>query len=94
MEIFNRSIALGPVYVCTCCLQTWFKMPVHNAKEIKFVNQSEEQMFKKCQIGYTSVDNIEWIYNSCRNAISKLKPPKLSIYNKMGFPPKPPELDL
>ena len=49
------------------------------AKGIKFANQNEEQMFKKCQIEYSSVDNIEGICNSCRNAISKLKPPKSSI---------------
>ena len=94
LDIFNTSIALGPVYVCTCCLQTWFKTSVHNTKNIKFANKKEEEMFKKCQAGWTSVNNIEWICNSCRNAVSKLKPPKLSTYNKLGFPPRPPELEL
>ena len=41
------------MYVSTCCLETWLKSAVHNAKEIKFANQNEEQMFKKCQIRYT-----------------------------------------
>ena len=42
LDIFNISIALGPVYVCTYCLQTWFKTSVHNTKNIKFANK------KKC----------------------------------------------
>ena len=23
LKIFNNNVTLGPVYVCTCCLQTW-----------------------------------------------------------------------
>ena len=75
-------------------MQTWFKTSVHNTKNIKFANKKEEEILKKCQVGWTSVNNIEWICNSCRISISKLKPPKLSTYNKLGFPPRPPELEL
>ena len=45
LDIFNVSIGLGPVYVYTCCLQTWFKTSVHNAKNIKFANKKEEEIF-------------------------------------------------
>ena len=31
LQIFNRSVAEGPTYVCTCCQQLWFKHTVMNA---------------------------------------------------------------
>ena len=41
----------------------------------------------------TSIDNTEWICSTCHKRTNG-DIPKLSIYNKMGFPKKPPELQL
>ena len=40
------------------------------------------------------IDNVEWICITCCKDISDGNIPKLSIYNKMGFPSKPLELQL
>ena len=40
------------------------------------------------------MDNKEWTCRSCRESIKDGRIPKLSIENKMGFPPKLKKLDL
>ena len=94
LKIFNDSIAHGPIYVCTCCIQTWFKCSVHNIKDVRFSHTHEREIFETCRVGWKSVNNNEWICNTCRNAIRKAMIPKLSVYNKLGFPTQPPELKL
>ena len=47
-----------------------------------------------CQVGWKSVNYIKWIYHTFRTAIGEARFPKLSIYNKLGFPGQPPELKL
>ena len=94
LEIFNTSIAEGPVYVCTCCQQVWFKHSIVNIKEICFKNDDERRMFETCRTKYVSKDDKEWSCKTCRNAVKDGKIPKLSVQNKMGFPPIPPELNL
>lgn len=42
--------------------------------------------------GLKSVDDIEWVCNTCYNSIKACKVPALAVVNGMGFPPKPPEL--
>ena len=51
-------------------------------------------MFETCRTKYVSKDKKEWICKTCRNAIKDGKIPKLSVANKMGFLPIPPELKL
>ena len=94
LQIFNDSIAAGPIFVCTCCHQTWFRHSVYDVQNIRLSNKEEENMFKKCRTGYISKDNKEWICRACRIAVKERRVPKLSIYNKMGFPDVPPELDI
>ena len=50
--------------------------------------------FHICCVGYKSYNDIEWICHTCRTAVLEYRIPKLSIYNKLGFPPQPPELKL
>ena len=94
LHIFNESIAKGPLYVCTCCQQIWFKHSVLNIEEIYLKNDDERTMFETCRTKYVSKDNKEWICKTCRNAVKDGKIPKLSIENKMGFPLIPPDLKL
>jgi hypothetical protein len=41
-----------------------------------------------------SVENTEWICNTCYALIKENKTPKLSVLNGLAWPPKPKELDL
>jgi hypothetical protein len=44
--------------------------------------------------GKTSVDNKQWLCNTCIDSLKSGKVPKLAVVNGMMFPPKPPELEL
>ncbi len=43
---------------------------------------------------YKSEGDTEWICKTCNQNLLKGEVPKMSVYNKMGFPAKPPELHL
>ena len=54
----------------------------------------KEECFETCRRKYVSKDDKEWICETCRNVVKDGKIPKLSVQNKMGFPPIPPGLNL
>ena len=87
---FHSDIAIGPLYVCSCCHQTWFKKSV---SMLKNTHISAESKRLHCT-DFTSVGNEEWICHTCLSALRENKPPKLSIANGMKWPDKPPELNL
>ena len=86
---FHSSIAVGPLFVCTCCHQTWFRKGVCMLKNINLPTNSSLYCTK-----FTSVNDEEWICHTCMGAIRDGKVPKLSAANGMKWPEKPPELDL
>ena len=94
LNIFNTKTAEGPVYVCTCCQQLWFKHSVFNVDEIYLKTENEKATFNTCRTNFVSKCGKEWICKTCRNSVKEGKIPKLSIKNKMGFPQLPPELQL
>ena len=94
LNIFNSSIAEGPVYVCTCCEQIWFRHSVFNVNEITLKTNDERTTFNTCRTEYVSKDGKEWICKTCRNSIKQGKIPRLSLQNRMGFPKLPPQLKL
>ena len=54
---FHKMIAQGPLYICTCCDQLWYKHGVVNANKLRESNPNIcEYLCNK-----TSVDNIEWV---------------------------------
>ncbi|MCG8076810.1 MAG: AAA family ATPase [Candidatus Thiodiazotropha taylori] len=87
---FHRNIATGPIFVCTCCHQTWFQKSVSALKRT-FLSAT-------CISNYCtkliSVNNEEWICHTCLSLLKDGKVPKLSVANGMKWPDKPPELDL
>ena len=89
IEPFHSSIAVGPLYVCTCCHQTWFRKGVCMLKNINLPTSSRLYCTK-----FISVNDAEWICHTCIGAIRDGKVPKLSVANGMKWPDKPPELDL
>ena len=89
IEQFHSSIAVGPLYVCTCCHQTWFRKGVCMLKNINLPTSSRLYCTK-----FISVNDEEWICHTCIGAIRDGRVPKLSVANGMKWPDKPPELDL
>ena len=86
---FHLSIAVGPLFVCTCCHQTWFRKGVCMLKNINLPTSSRLYCTK-----FMSINDEEWICHTCMGAIRDGKVPKLSVANGMKWPDKPPELDL
>ena len=87
---FHSDIAIGPLYVCSCCHQTWFGKSV---SMLKNTHISAESKRLHCT-DFTSVGNEEWICHTCLSALRESKPPKLAVTNGMKWPDKPPELNL
>ena len=87
---FHSDISFGPIYVCSCCHQTWFKKSVSMLKNCHIPAESKRLHCTE----FTSVGNEEWICHTCLSALRDNKLPKLSVANGMKWPEKPPELNL
>jgi hypothetical protein len=90
IDKFHEPIKHGPVFICSCCHQTWFKesvLKVHNTN-------LDDEMKSKFLTNTLSVENAEWICNTCYASVRENKTPKLSVLNGMAWPPKPNELQL
>ena len=86
----NSYISFGPIYVCSCCHQTWFRKSVSVLKNTHIPAESKRLHCTE----FTSVGNEEWICHTCLSALRDSKLPKLSVANGMKWPDKPPELNL
>ena len=86
---FHSNIAVGALFICTCCHQTWFRKGVCMLQNINLPTSSRLYCTK-----FTSINDEEWICHTCMGAIRDGKVPKLSVANGMKWPDKPPELDL
>eukprot|EP00105_Crassostrea_gigas_P014661 XP_011431404.1 PREDICTED: uncharacterized protein LOC105331065 [Crassostrea gigas] len=87
---FHEQIRYGPIFVCSCCQQTWFKESVSKVENTNLDDYSK----RKFLTSTASVDNLEWICNTCYSSMRENKIPKLSVFNGMMWPLKPVELDL
>ena len=87
---FHSDISIGPLYVCSCCHQTWFRKSVSMLKNTHIPAESKRQ---HCT-NFISVNDKEWICHTCLSALRDSKIPKLSVTNGMKWPIKPPELNL
>ena len=87
---FHANIAIGPLYVCTCLHQTWFRKSDSILKNTNIPAQSRRLYCTN----FTSVNNEEWVCHTCLSTLRDSKSPKLSIANGMKWPDKPPELNL
>ena len=86
----HSNIAIGPLYVCTCCHQTWFRKSVSMLKNT-YIPARSRRLY--CT-NFTSVSNEEGVCHTCLSALRDSKNPKLSVANGMKWPDKPPELNL
>ena len=87
---FHSDISFGPIYVCSCCHQTWFRKSVLMLKNTHIPAESKRVHCTE----FTIVGNEEWIRHTCLSALRDSKLPKLSVANCMKWPDKPPELNL
>ena len=87
---FHSDISIGPIYVCSCCHQTWFRKSVSMLKNTHISAESRRLYCTE----FTSIGNEEWVCHTCLSALRDSKPPKLSVANGMKWPDKPPELNL
>ena len=87
IKIFNKLTTNGPIYVCSICQQINF---LHNVSKIQNLKKHKNNtLLEKCNTHYKSINNIEYICNTCKKYIYKGKVPKLSIENGCGFHNKP-----
>ncbi len=52
---FHRSVSTGPIYVCSCCDQLWYKHSVSPANLLRIINPDIQKYLQNKK----SVDNIE-----------------------------------
>ena len=90
IELFHSSTSTGPIYVCSCCHQTWFSESMTKVESLK----SNVSFQPGILTGMKSVQDKEWICRTCLSNIKKNKVPKLSVLNGMKWPNKPAQLNL
>ena len=79
IDKFHKSISTGPLYVCSCCEQLWYKHSVCSADRLKFSNPDSTKYLQNIM----SVDNIEWLCLTCNNYLKKDKIPPCVIAIKL-----------
>ena len=89
IEGFKRLVSSGPLFICTCCTQTWFKDGVKRADTFP-----KSELVKKCFLGLLSVNEIEWVCHTCQRHLRLGKIPPFAVVNGFKFPEIPPELEL
>ena len=89
IDKFHIIVAEGPIYVCTCCHQTWFRRSV---KKLGSICLSDES--KQLCTNYKSIDDAEWLCITCIAAMRENRVPRLSVANGMRWPEKPDVLNL
>ena len=87
---FHNSVSAGPLYICTCCDQLWYKHSVLPADRVRMVNPDITKFLQSVR----SVDDIEWICQTCNNHLKKGRVPPCAMANSMQFPEKPSFFDL
>ena len=87
---FHTIVSKGPLYICTCCDQLWYKHSVSVADNFRSNNPNVSEFL----LNKTSVNNKEWLCNTCKMHLKKNKVPPFAAVNGMQFKTKPPFLDL
>ena len=82
---FHAVVSKGPLYICSCCDQLWYKHSVVADEKLRLSNPNAG----KYLLRKTSVDDIEWICQSCNNHLKKNKIPPCAAKNGMSFTVKP-----
>ncbi|KAK3105661.1 hypothetical protein FSP39_002926 [Pinctada imbricata] len=90
IQIFHASTDSGPIYICSCCHQTWFHDCVNVVENLSSSVEFQPGILTELK----SEGGKEWICRTCLSNVKKNKVPKLSVLNGMKWPVKPTELNL
>ena len=82
---FHAIVLEGPLYICSCCDQFWYKHSVSSPSKLRETNAD----IHKYLLNKTNVDNVEWLCRTCHNYLAKSNVPPSAVVNGMHFPPKP-----
>ena len=82
---FHDVASQGPLYICTCCDQLWYKHSVIPATALKQNNPSVQKKL----LNKKSVNNVEWLCKTCNKHLKNNKVPPCAAINGMKFPVKP-----
>ena len=63
ISIFHDVVSQGPLYICTCCDQLWYK---HSAIPATTLKENNPDVQKRL-LNRKSVNNVEWLYKTCNN---------------------------
>ena len=74
---FHDIVSQGPLYICTCCDQMFYKHGVLKTGNLRQKNPD----IHKYLTGKTSVNNTEWVRQTCFKYLSKNKVPPCAIVN-------------
>ena len=84
------AVSRGPLYICSYCDQLWYKYSVVKAERLRVSNPNAG----KYLLSKKSVNDIEWICQSCDKNLKKNKIPPCAAMNGITFPVKPDFFDL
>ena len=87
---FHESVSTGPLYICTCCDQLWYKHSVSPANQLTLKNPDRVKYLQDI----VSVDNVKWVCQKWVCLLKKGKVPPCAIVNGTQFPTKPNFFDL
>ena len=85
---FHAAVSRGPMFKCTCYDQLWYKHCVASAQRSDF----QTLMRGKYLLSKTSIDNIEWICQTCDKYLKTISP--CAAKNGMSFAVKSDFFDL
>ena len=58
---FHKSVSTGPLYICTCCDQLWYRHSVSAANQLTLKNPDVVKYLQNI----VSVDNTKWVCQTC-----------------------------
>ena len=94
IQIFNKYIAEGPIYICSICQQNQYKDKVTLINKMYSHKKNNNLILKLCRTNYKMIDDQEYIFNTCKKQIYKNNIPRISVKNVFSFSKKPKELNL
>ena len=82
---FHIAVSNGPIYICTCFDQLWYKHSECLADKIRASNPNAVKLLRNI----TGVNNAECLCQTCMKHLKSGKVPPLAVVNGMKFPEKP-----
>ena len=83
---FHKLVFHGPLYICSCCGQLWYKHSVSCTDTIRKSNPATAQNYLTNR---KSVQDKEWLCRTCHSYLARNKVPPSALVNGMQFATKP-----